>query len=85
MPTIPMVAPPIAAFAKDEDFWRLNSKILRNTALFNFLDSCALTLPIQRPGDGPVGFMAVARHGEDRRLLAMGLGIEAVVDAARRG
>ncbi|HVM81741.1 MAG TPA: amidase [Stellaceae bacterium] len=85
MPTLPLIAPPIAAFARDEDFWRLNGKILRNTALFNFLDRCALTLPIERPGEGPVGLMAVARHGEDRRLLAMGLGIEAVVDTARRG
>ena len=85
MPTLPLIAPPIAAFARDEDFWRLNGKILRNTALFNFLDCCALTLPIERLGEGPVGLMAVARHGDDRRLLAMGLGIEAVAETARRG
>ena len=76
MPTVPMTAPPIAAFARDEDYARLNLKLLRNTAIINFLDRCALTLPIQSPGTAPVGLMVVGRHGEDRRLLAIGSGIE---------
>jgi aspartyl-tRNA(Asn)/glutamyl-tRNA(Gln) amidotransferase subunit A len=80
MPTLPLVAPPIAAFAKDEDFWRLNTRILRNNAPVNFLDRCAITIPISPPGEAPVGLMAVGRHGEDRRLLAMALGIEALVE-----
>src|ERR1700726_4302455 len=80
MPTLPLLAPPIAAFAKDEDFWRLNTRILRNTAPVNFLDRCAITIPISPPGEAPVGLMAVGRHGEDRRLLAMALGIEALVE-----
>jgi aspartyl-tRNA(Asn)/glutamyl-tRNA(Gln) amidotransferase subunit A len=80
MPTLPLVAPPIAAFAKDEDFWRLNTRILRNNAPVNFLDRCAITIPISPPGEAPVGLMAVGRRGEDRRLLAMALGIEALVE-----
>jgi aspartyl-tRNA(Asn)/glutamyl-tRNA(Gln) amidotransferase subunit A len=80
MPTLPLVAPPIAAFAKDEDFWRLNGRILRNTAPVNFLDRCAITIPIARPGEGPVGLTAVGRHGEDRQLLALSLGVEALVE-----
>jgi aspartyl-tRNA(Asn)/glutamyl-tRNA(Gln) amidotransferase subunit A len=84
MPTIPLVAPPIAAFAKDEDFWRLNARILRNTAPINFLDRCAITIPISPRGEGPVGLTAVGRHGEDRHLLALALGIEAVVERACR-
>jgi aspartyl-tRNA(Asn)/glutamyl-tRNA(Gln) amidotransferase subunit A len=76
MPTVPMTAPPIAAFARDEDYARLNMKLLRNTAIVNFLDRCALTLPIQPAGSAPVGLMVVGRHGEDRRLLAIGTGIE---------
>ena len=67
-------------FAKDEDFWRLNTRILRNNAPVNFLDRCAITIPISPPGEAPVGLMAVGRHGEDRRLLAMALGIEALVE-----
>ena len=80
MPTLPLVAPPIAAFAKDEDFWRLNGRILRNTAPINFLDRCAITIPIAPPGEGPVGLTAVGRHGDDRNLLALALGIEALVE-----
>jgi aspartyl-tRNA(Asn)/glutamyl-tRNA(Gln) amidotransferase subunit A len=76
MPTVPMTAPPLAAFARDEDYTLLNLKLLRNTAIMNFLDRCALTLPIETPGTAPVGLMVVGRHGEDRRLLAIGSGIE---------
>jgi aspartyl-tRNA(Asn)/glutamyl-tRNA(Gln) amidotransferase subunit A len=76
MPTVPMTAPPMAAFVRDEDYARLNLKLLRNTAIINFLDRCALTLPIEAPGMAPVGLMVVGHHGEDRRLLAIGTGIE---------
>ena len=76
MPTVPMTAPPIAAFARDEDYARLNAMLLRNTSIINFLDHCALTLPIEAPGTAPVGLMIVGRHGEDRRLLAVGIGIK---------
>jgi aspartyl-tRNA(Asn)/glutamyl-tRNA(Gln) amidotransferase subunit A len=76
MPTVPMTAPPFAAFARDEDSARLNMKLLRNTAIVNFLDRCALSLPVQSPGTAPVGLMVVGRHGEDRRLLAIAIGIE---------
>jgi aspartyl-tRNA(Asn)/glutamyl-tRNA(Gln) amidotransferase subunit A len=76
MPTVPMTAPPIAAFARDEDYARLNAMLLRNTSIINFLDRCALTLPIEAPGTAPVGLMVAGRHGEDRRLLAIGVGIE---------
>ena len=73
MPTVPMTAPPVTAFARDEDYARLNLKLLRNTSIINFLDRCALSLPIEPPGTAPVGLMVVGRHGEDRRLLAIGM------------
>ena len=83
LPTVPVVAPPIAAFAEDKEFARLNMLILRNPAIINFLDRCALTLPIERPGELPVGLMVVGRGGEDRRILGMGLGLEAALAPAR--
>jgi aspartyl-tRNA(Asn)/glutamyl-tRNA(Gln) amidotransferase subunit A len=85
MPTTPLVAPPIAAFEKDEDFWRLNSRLLRNTAIVNFLDGCAVSLPIHSPGDAPVGLMIAAGNGNDRRLLGIARGIEAAIERSRRG
>ncbi|HUB95536.1 MAG TPA: amidase [Stellaceae bacterium] len=82
-PTVPIVAPPKAAFADDAEFARLNVLLLRNPSIINFLDRCALTLPIETPGEAPVGLMLVGRHLEDRRLLGIGLGIEAALSAAR--
>ena len=79
MPTVAITAPPISAFADDREFWRLNGLILRNTAVINFLDRCAATLPIQPPGTAPVGLMIVGEHGGDRRLLAIAGGIEATL------
>src|SRR5258708_23352634 len=84
MPTVPITAPPVAAFDKDEDYWRLNGRLLRNTAIVNFLDRCAVTLPIQPPGAAPVGLMIVGRHGDDRRLLGMALALEAAIEDERR-
>ena len=85
LPTVATTALPIAAFAKDEDFVRLNLYVLRNTAIINFLDRCAITLPIQRPGELPVGLMLVGRNGADRRLLGMALAAEAALAAKDGG
>jgi aspartyl-tRNA(Asn)/glutamyl-tRNA(Gln) amidotransferase subunit A len=82
MPSVAITAPPIAAFADDHDYRRLNALILRNTSVINFLDGCAVTLPIQRQG-APVGLMVVGGHGADRRLLALARGIEAEIERAR--
>jgi HAE1 family hydrophobic/amphiphilic exporter-1 len=43
----------------------------------------AITLPIERAGEAPVGLMLVGRHGEDRALLGLALGIEAALAASR--
>jgi aspartyl-tRNA(Asn)/glutamyl-tRNA(Gln) amidotransferase subunit A len=79
MPTVAITAPPIAAFARDEDYRRLNALILRNPSAINFLDRCAVTLPIQRAGEPPVGLMVVGENGADRRLLGIARGIEAAL------
>jgi aspartyl-tRNA(Asn)/glutamyl-tRNA(Gln) amidotransferase subunit A len=81
MPTVPLVAPRIAEFATDEDFARLNGRILRNTSLVNFLDGCAVTLPIARPSEAPVGLMVVGQSGQDRRLLAIARALETILES----
>ena len=63
--------------ASDADYARINGQVLRNTAAFNLLDRCALTLPIQAQGELPVGLMLVGERGGDRRLLAIGKAVEA--------
>jgi aspartyl-tRNA(Asn)/glutamyl-tRNA(Gln) amidotransferase subunit A len=82
-PTVPIVAPPVAAFADDKEYARLNVLLLRNPSIVNFLDYCAISLPIERAGEAPVGLMLVGRRGEDRRLLAIAGAIEAALAASR--
>jgi aspartyl-tRNA(Asn)/glutamyl-tRNA(Gln) amidotransferase subunit A len=80
MPTVAITAPPIAAFERDEDYRHLNALILRNPSVINFLDRCAITIPIQPAGTAPVGLMVIGEHGADRRLLALAQGIEAALE-----
>jgi aspartyl-tRNA(Asn)/glutamyl-tRNA(Gln) amidotransferase subunit A len=78
MPTVPRIAPPIEHLEKDAEAFRLaNASMLRNPSLINFLDGCALSLPIQPAGEAPVGLMVVGFSGEDERVLSAGLAIEA--------
>jgi len=80
MPTVIMVAPPIAPLEADDQFYgKTNLAMLRNPSVVNFLDGCALSIPCQEPGAAPVGLMVVGQNGEDRRLLAVGLAVEAAL------
>jgi aspartyl-tRNA(Asn)/glutamyl-tRNA(Gln) amidotransferase subunit A len=82
LPTVPKVAPAIEGLERDaEAFRNVNLLMLRNTSLFNFLDACALSLPVHRRGDAPVGLMIAGYPGDDDRVLSAGLAIEAVAAA----
>ncbi len=82
MPTVTMVAPAIAPLEADDGLYgRTNLAMLRNPSVVNFLDGCALTIPCQAPDTAPVGLMLVGQSGEDRRLLALGLALEAALRA----
>src|SRR5690606_30525317 len=73
MPTVPVVAPPIAELqADDARYFAANGLILRNPTFINFLDGCALSLPCHAPGQAPVGLMIAAAGGQDRKVLAIG-------------
>lgn len=80
MPTVAIAAPPIDDIvASDDLYWKMNPFILRNTTLGNFLDICALSIPIHRPGEAPVGLMVVDRRGADAHLIRVGLAVESAV------
>ena len=82
MPTVTMVAPAIAPLETDDSLYgRTNLALLRNPSGVNFLDGCALSIPCQAPDTAPVGLMLVGQGGEDRRLLAVGLALEAALRA----
>ena len=76
MPTTPIVAPKMAEVSTLETFLPKNTLGLRNTSLINFFDLCAISLPLPRQGDLPVGLMVVARNGQDRKLFRIAAAIE---------
>jgi len=80
MPAVPRIAPAIEGLERSAEAFRLsNGNMLRNTNVVNFLDGCALTLPIHAPKAAPVGLMVVGFAGEDERILSAGLAIEAAL------
>jgi aspartyl-tRNA(Asn)/glutamyl-tRNA(Gln) amidotransferase subunit A len=82
MPTVPILAPRIDALADTDSFMRWNMLTLRNTAIANFFDLCAISLPIPDAGKLPVGLMLVGRHGSDARLFQIAATIEATLASA---
>ena len=78
MPTVPIVAPPIAELEASEDaFFKANGQLLRNTSAINLLDGCAVSLPCHAPGTLPVGLMVAGPAMADRKVLAVARAIEA--------
>jgi aspartyl-tRNA(Asn)/glutamyl-tRNA(Gln) amidotransferase subunit A len=76
MPTTPIIAPLLEDLESDEAYLRINQLVLRNTAVANFLDRCAISIPCQEPGSRPVGLMLMGAQGDDRRLLGIAAAVE---------
>ena len=79
MPTTPIVAPLLQDLESDEEYVRINQLALHNTAVTNFLDRCAISVPCHEAGSAPVGLMLMGPHGGDRRTLGIAAAVEAVV------
>src|SRR5260370_33770545 len=68
LPTVTLTAPPIAAFARVDDYRPLNAAILPNPSAINFHHRVAATTPRQTPGSPPGGPMHGGEHGAQRLL-----------------
>lgn len=86
-PTVPHVAPPIAALESDFDlFVRVNTLTLRNTMLGNFLDWCGVSLPTGADAAGlPTALLLSGGPGGDDGLLSFVLGCEAEIRGDLQG
>jgi len=81
-PSVPIVAPTMAALdASEDEFYRINSLILRNAAPFNALNRPAWSLPCHKAGDAPVGLMVVGETDGDAKLQRIGVATEATLAA----
>lgn len=76
-PTLPTVAPTIAAV--EADFDRLNALMLRNPSTVNFIDGCAASVPMHGIDDLPTGLMIFGPNGRDWHILAIAEEIEAIL------
>jgi aspartyl-tRNA(Asn)/glutamyl-tRNA(Gln) amidotransferase subunit A len=76
LPTTPIVAPAIASLSDPRRFNAANRLLLRNTAIANFFDLCAISLPLPGADALPAGLMLFGRRGHDRRLLGIAASIE---------
>ena len=84
-PTVPIVAPPISSVLLDDaEFFRVNTLVLRNTAVVNMLDGCGISLPCHTPGQLPVGLMLWHAALHDDAVLDTALQVEAVLQAANQ-
>ena len=75
IPTTAICAPKFTEVSTPEGFSQKNMMLLRNPAIVNFFDLCAISLPIPGTID-QVGLMLVARNGHDRRLFNIAAAVE---------
>jgi aspartyl-tRNA(Asn)/glutamyl-tRNA(Gln) amidotransferase subunit A len=79
MPTCPLLPPSIASLDDEAEYNRVNQLQLRNTAIGNFLDRCAISLPCHEIGEAPVGLMLMGETMGDARLLRIAAAVEAAL------
>ena len=85
-PTVPLQAPEIAPLLHSDDlFFATNARLLRNTAVVNLLDGCAISVPCERPGELPVGLMLWAPASRDAAVLGAAARVEAALAALAAG
>ena len=81
MPTAPTIPERIALLEADEAaYLRTNALMLRNTAIGNFLDRCAISVPCHQPGEPPAGLMLMGQPMADRALFDLAASVEAALD-----
>jgi aspartyl-tRNA(Asn)/glutamyl-tRNA(Gln) amidotransferase subunit A len=82
LPTVQIVAPTIESVKDHAVSTATNLLCLRNTAIGNFLDRPAISIPCHPPGSAPVGCMLMGETMEDRRLLSIARGLECAIRQA---
>jgi aspartyl-tRNA(Asn)/glutamyl-tRNA(Gln) amidotransferase subunit A len=79
LPTVQIAPPAMADLIETEQSNRINLLCLRNTAVGNFLDLPAVSIPCHEEGTLPVGAMLMGHGGGDRRLLSLARGLEQTI------
>ena len=79
LPTVMNVPPPIATLADDGEYLRHNGMSLRNTYVGNFLNCCAISIPMHEKDASPVGLMLMGRWGQDQAVFSAAQAVEDIL------
>ena len=84
LPTVARIPPPVASFDSGDPAYysTTNLACLRNTAVGNFLDACAISVPSSAPGEAPVGLMLMGAPMGDASLFTVARTVERVLGTA---
>jgi aspartyl-tRNA(Asn)/glutamyl-tRNA(Gln) amidotransferase subunit A len=74
--TVPLVAPPLDALREDSEYARVNLLMLRNPSVVNFIDGCAISIPMHEPDEPPLGLTVAGLDGQDAEVLRTAAWIE---------
>lgn len=82
LPTAAILPPPVSSFDDDDPVYygTRNLLSLRNTMVGNFLDTCAISLPLGGKDEPPVGLMLMGRPGSDGELFAAARTVESLLN-----
>lgn len=78
-PTTPFTAPTLAELEDEEAYGKANLLVLRNPTVANFLDRCAISIPLPADGGLPVGMNLMGANGGDRSLLGVAMTVQALL------
>lgn len=78
-PTMAGVAPQFDDVVEFPAWSAANARSLRNASLVNFFDRCALSIPMHRDRELPMGLMVVGETMGDARLLQVGSAVESAL------
>ena len=81
-PTLPIVPPTLAQLEEDAEYFRLNSLIIRNTAIANHLDLPAIALPMGLVTEArlPASLQVIGRRDADETMIGIAAALEAIAD-----
>lgn len=82
-PTLCITPPKMSEIGDADSYLSTNRRIVRNTVAVNYLELCAITLPVGQDKAGmPVGLQLIAPSWAEEKLLGIALAAERVLGTA---
>ncbi|MEP7244784.1 MAG: amidase [Gammaproteobacteria bacterium] len=79
LPSVPITPPRLKDLEDDAEYTRVNLLALRNPSIVNMIDGCAISIPMHRDHEPPMGLMIAACNGQDRKVMEVARAFEAAL------